>query len=98
MPWKESTKMSQKEEFIHHVLRSDKPFSTLCAEFNISRKTGYKILKRYKSEGLEGLKPHSRMPLSHPNKTSQEIVDKILSIRNRYSTWGAIALPTYTYN
>lgn len=95
MPWREITKMSQKEEFICRVLIKSEPFSALCKEFNISRKTGYKILKRYECEGIEGLKPHSKTPLFSPNKTSPEIVDKILSIRNKHPTWGARKIRTY---
>jgi len=95
MPWKETTQMVIKEEFIQNVLLKTKPFSRLCKEFNISRKTGYKILKRYECEGSEGLKPHSKTPLSNPNKTSPEIVDAILSIRNKYPTWGARKIRTY---
>jgi putative transposase len=29
--------------------------AVLCREFDISRKTGYKIFSRYKASGLEGL-------------------------------------------
>jgi transposase len=29
--------------------------TTLCEEFGISRKTGYKIFNRYKDDGLEAL-------------------------------------------
>jgi transposase len=34
----------------------------LCREFDISRKTGYKIFQRYKDCGLEGLTDRSRRP------------------------------------
>jgi transposase len=34
--------------------------SELCREFDISRKTGYKIFNRYKDCGLEGLTDRSR--------------------------------------
>ena len=95
MPWKETTKMSEKESFIQRVLTEAQPFSVLCEEFNISRKTGYKILKKYQCEGFEGLKPQSRKPLSNPNKTPQEIIDKILSVRGKYTTWGPRKIRTY---
>jgi len=35
---------------------------TLCREFAISRKTGYKIFDRYKEYGLEALTDRSRRP------------------------------------
>ena len=36
----------------------------LCAEFGISRKTGYKIFERYQDIGVRGLTDRSRRPLS----------------------------------
>ena len=36
MPWKETDKMEQKEKFIHEMLKQEKPFKHLCAEFGIS--------------------------------------------------------------
>jgi transposase InsO family protein len=95
MPWKESTKMSQKEDFIKRVVEGIESFSALCKEFKISRKTGYKMWKRYKCEGLEGLKDSSRMPLFNPNKTPQMIIDKILTTRIKYKTWGARKIRAY---
>jgi transposase InsO family protein len=95
MPWKEITKMSQKEEFISRVIAGKESFSTLCTEFNISRKTGYKIWNRYQAEGIEGLQSHSRAPLSIPNKTHQKIIDKIISVRCEHKTWGARKIRSY---
>jgi hypothetical protein len=37
----------------------------LCREFDISRKTGYKIFSRYKDCGVEGLTDRSRRPYRH---------------------------------
>lgn len=36
----------------------------VCAEFGISRKTGYKIFDRYKDEGLQAFTDRSRRPVS----------------------------------
>lgn len=38
--------MDERLKFIARLLDGDK-MAVLCREFNISRKTGYKILKRY---------------------------------------------------
>jgi transposase InsO family protein len=88
MPWKEATTMSQKEEFIRRALKKAGPFKELCAEYKISRETGYKLLQRYISEGLKGLEPKSRTPHHSPLKTSRELEEKILKIRVQYPTWG----------
>jgi putative transposase len=36
--------------------------AALCAEFGISRKTGYRILQRYQAVGVRGLTDRSRRP------------------------------------
>jgi putative transposase len=36
--------------------------AALCREFDVSRKTGYKIFQRYKDCGLKGLTDRSRRP------------------------------------
>lgn len=88
MPWKESTIVTQKEDFISKVLEGSSTFSSVCEDFNISRTTGYIILKKYKCEGFRGFEPASRAPYTSPNKTPQEIENKILSIRVKHKTWG----------
>ena len=60
MPWKETNKMEQKELFIKEMLKNDKPFKHLCAEFGISEKTGYKWKKRFYEMGKSGLKEQTR--------------------------------------
>ena len=50
-PWKECHVLDVRVEFIARVLGGE-PISRLCEEFSISRKTGYKILKRYRDCGV----------------------------------------------
>jgi len=51
--------MDERLKFIARLLDGDK-MSVLCREFGISRKTGYKILKRYNACGVHGLTDRSR--------------------------------------
>jgi transposase InsO family protein len=95
MPWKEKSIMSQKEEFVELALRKKLPFSTLCKEFGISRTLGYKILKRYQAEGIQGLEVHSKAPHTHPNKTSKHVEESILKVRDDYPTWGSRKIKAY---
>jgi transposase len=46
----------------------------VCARLGISRKSYYKYLARFRSEGLEGLRPQSRRPLTRPTETPPEMV------------------------
>lgn len=95
MPWKEETIMSLKQEFINRALAKEESFSSLCAEFRISRKTGYRLLNQYKAEGLSGLLPRSKKPLSSPFKTKPAIEEQLISIRIKQPTWGARKIIRY---
>src|SRR3979490_472406 len=47
--------MDERVKFIAGLLDGEK-MAALCRQFGVSRKTGYKILNRYNSCGLEGLR------------------------------------------
>ena len=48
-------------KFVAELLDGEK-MAVLCRRFGVSPKTGYKMLERYNSCGLEGLTDHSRRP------------------------------------
>lgn len=52
-----------------------------CREFGISRKTGYKIVNRYKAHGLEALSDRSRRPVRYANQVSQHIESLIVELK-----------------
>ncbi|HVY83010.1 MAG TPA: helix-turn-helix domain-containing protein, partial [Steroidobacteraceae bacterium] len=58
--------MDERLRFVARLLDGEK-MAVLCREFDISRKTGYKIFQRYKDTGLEGLTDHSRRPYRQAN-------------------------------
>ncbi len=62
--------------------------SDLCREFGISRKTGYKYVERYESNGLDALKDQSRAPKNHPNAVQKKVAELILSARKSHPSWG----------
>ncbi|MFZ7104789.1 MAG: helix-turn-helix domain-containing protein [Peptococcaceae bacterium] len=62
MPWKEINKIDQRTEFVHRAPTETIPFSELCKEYNISRKTGYKWKQRFLDHGYNGM-PEQR-PMS----------------------------------
>jgi transposase len=61
MPWQECSKVDERLRFVARLQDGEK-MAVLCREFDISRKTGYKVLARYKNCGLEGLTDRSRRP------------------------------------
>lgn len=86
MPWEKRTVMKQREDFVLSVEAGQKTISALCREYGISRKTGYKWLKRAK-EGRR-LADASRRPNRQPSKTAQETEQIIIDIRAKNPTWG----------
>ncbi len=60
----------------------------LCEHFGVSRKTGYKWLKRYLEEGLDGLSDRSCAPHSCPHRTPAEVEAEIIRLRKKYKRWG----------
>ena len=89
MPWKETTTMEQKIEFICEWRTGKYTITELCKSFEISRPTAYKLINRFENEGFEGLREHSRAPIKHPNATKENIVKSILKLKAKYKYWGA---------
>lgn len=88
MPWARTDWMSERVKFIAAYLEHEASFSDLCLDFGISRKTGYKWVRRYQAEGVSALQEVSRAPHSHPNAISTDIVQSIVAIRRRHPRWG----------
>jgi transposase len=62
--------------------------SKASCEFKTTRKTVYKYLRRYKEEGLEGLKNKPKIPKRIPHKMPKEDQEYILSLRDRHQAGG----------
>src|SRR4029078_3785323 len=88
MPWKECHVVDERLRFVARLLDGEK-MSPLCAEFGISRKTGYKIYGRYKGCGIEGLTDRSRRPQRHANQLPTAIEKGIVPLKKDYPGWGA---------
>ncbi len=88
MPWKENTRMSLRLEFVTLALAGTANISRLCKQFRISRKTGYKWLRRYLDEGPSGLSDRPRTPRHSPVKTPASMEQAVLEIRDRHPAWG----------
>lgn len=99
MSWLETEPMNEKIKFISAYLEAKRAstFKELCSHFNISCKTGYKYIKRFESEGIDGLKERSRAPHSNAKKipTSQE--EKILELKAKYPDWGSKKISNWLF-
>ena len=80
--------MDERLRFVARLLDGEK-MAVLCREFDISRKTGYKIFERYKSRGLEGLTDRSRRPYRQANKLPMQIEKLVVRLKHEHPSWGA---------
>ncbi|MFN3636668.1 MAG: IS481 family transposase [Rhizobium rhizophilum] len=88
MPWQECNPMDERLKFIARLLDGD-AMSELCREFGVSRKTGYKILNRYNTCGLQGLTDRSRRPYRQANQLPVQIETLIVRLKQDKPSWGA---------
>jgi transposase InsO family protein len=88
MPWKEVSIMSLRWEFVELASQAIN-FTELCRRFQISRNNGYKWVKRYQQQGVEGLANRSHRPRQSPQRSPEAIEQKILSMREEHPAWGA---------
>jgi hypothetical protein len=72
--------MDERLKFVARLLDGEK-MAVLCREFDISRKTGYKIFARYKDCGLEGLTDRSRQPYRHGLRLPFQIEKLIVQLK-----------------
>ena len=95
MPWKETTVMSLRMDFIQLSRLEGANLSQLCRRFGISRKTGYKWLRRYQEGGERGLGDRSRRPQRNPGRTPVGTESRIVGVRQRHPAWGGRKIKAY---
>src|SRR5262245_6884594 len=80
--------MDERIALIVDCLRGELSMSELCRKYEISRKTGYKWVGRFRNGGKGELADQSRAPLTHPNAIADEIAALLVEARKRHPTWG----------
>ena len=89
MPWESKTVEEIRKEFIDDAKISNN-YSSLCREFGITRRTGYKWLERSKITNDLSDRSHARKVIG--NKTNFELENIILALRKDNPGWGAKTL------
>jgi putative transposase len=80
--------MDERLRFVARLLAGEK-MAPLCAEFGISRKTGYKIFERYKDCGVAAFTDRSRRPYRQANRLPPQVEAVIVRLKREYPGWGA---------
>lgn len=93
MPWIEKRVEMLREEFIARSMEKDRNMTALCEEYRISRKTGYKWIKRFSESGQ--VKDQSRKPHHSRVQTDAEMEQRIVDVRRKYPGWGARKITDY---
>jgi transposase InsO family protein len=89
MAWKTMDVHEQRVRFVVEATQRTRPFSSLCAAYEISRPTGYLWLQRYREFGITGIAEQSRKPHRSPRRTDAAFERQVVLVRQRYPDWGA---------
>ena len=94
--------MQQRNEFVLRALEPGANRSEFAREYEISRKTAYKWIRRFRGRGVLGLEDMSRRPRKSPLRASGEAVLEVLRLRqsierggqrSSMSSWHAFSSP-----
>jgi putative transposase len=89
MPWRETSTMDQRMQFVTEYHSGLFTMSELVEHYGISRTTGYKWVDRYDVDGVAGLLDGSRRPHCSPQTTDAALVETLVKLRKRHPRWGA---------
>jgi putative transposase len=88
MAWKASCVMDERMKLVVRASEGIESMTALCARFGVSRKTGYKWLRRYHEEGPQGLMERSRAPYSHPSSIQDAVRERVIAMKKRHLDCG----------
>lgn len=88
MPLRGMSAMEQRRAFVTRASEPGANVRDLCEEAGIARSTGYRLMERMRTEGVEGLLDRSRRPLTSPSRTAPELEERVIAARLAHPTWG----------
>lgn len=89
MPWQELLPVNLRMHFVSDWQTGCWTMTELCADYQVSRKTGYKWLERHDTSGPAGLHDRSSRPHHSPQATDPALVAALLGVRHKHPRWGA---------
>ena len=88
MPWTETEPMKERMRFVADAERGLYAMAELCERYGISRRTGYKWLDRYETDGPAGLAERSRAPHHCSHRIDAVTATAIVEVRRQHPSWG----------
>jgi transposase InsO family protein len=95
MPWKATSTMSLRYEFVLLARQPEANVSELCRQYGISRKTGYKWLERFAQGGPAGLEDRARRPHHSPHRTPEAMAQRVVAARQQHPSWSGHKLKAW---
>jgi transposase InsO family protein len=89
MPWQETDPVTERKRFVLEAQGGLFSHAELCRRYGISRQKGYKWIRRFETEGPDGLLDRSHRPHSCPHVTEPHVLQAALELRRRRPRWGA---------
>ncbi len=88
MPWNEASTMSLRLDFVPLASQEGANVRELCRRFEVSPKTAYKWLARFRAGGAAALGDRSRRPTRSPGRTPEALEREVLKLRAEHPAWG----------
>ncbi len=97
MPWKETTKMEEREEMIRLWESRLYGKSELARRFGVSRPTIDKWIDRFDEDEEHGLEDRPPIPGSYPHRTDPKIAKQLIEEKRKHLDWGPGILIPYLH-
>lgn len=88
MPWKETCVMDLKMQMIGACLSDEHTVADIARAYGVSRKTVYKWLARYASDGASGLEERSHAPRHVPHAIDEAVAQDIIATKRAHPSFG----------
>ena len=88
MPFREVSRMDERQEFVMLASASGANVRSLCRRFGVSPSTGYKWLQRWRQAGQAGLQEQSRRPRHSPQRSDVATEQAVVWLRTQHPAWG----------
>ncbi len=95
MGYLEAGAVDKRMRFVTAVEAGEETMAGLCRRFDLSRKSGYKWLARYRAAGIAGLADRGRAPHAHPHTVEASVIEQCLAVRRTHPTWGPVKVRAF---
>ncbi len=85
--------MAKHRVVVLKIVAGELSVTEAAARYGMSRQYLHKLLTRYREEGLEGLEPRSRAPLTSPQRVTDRVRERTIALRRALAAEGLDAGP-----